>query len=212
MTREDYTTLLRIATRHARVAEEAEDLLQDALVVAMEASRSDFSNESNRKWISGVLRNLATQQARTAVRRKQRDFAYNESKSPETDAESPTDAASQARRQFLDALPPAARKVAVLALHGLHKQEICMLLDVKDTAFRQRLASIRKALGPLGEDLQREVVGLAYASRRQRESNEDLPLGLIRRALMKRLNFVIKPGQVSVGTHDPSGHLIIFGD
>lgn len=212
MTREDYTTLIRLARRHARVADEAEDLLQDALIVAIEAARTDFSNESNRQWIAGVLRNLATQQARSAVRRKQRDMRYNSDAAQETAEDLQPDTASQARRQFLEALPPAARRVAVLTLHGLNKQEICVLLELSDTAFRQRLTSIRKALGPLADDLQREVVGLAYASRRQRgETNDDLPFGLIRRALIKRLNFIKAGDKVSMGTHDPSGHLIIFG-
>lgn len=212
MTREDYTTLLRIARRHARVAEEAEDLLQDALIVSMEASRTDFSEEANRKWIAGVLRNLATQQARTAVRRKQRDTTYSSDTTDVAVGAQQASTESQARIQFLNALPPAARRVAVLALHGLNKQEICMLLALPDTAFRQRLTSIRKALGPLSDEAQREVIGLAYASRQQRGGHDDeLPLGLIRRALVKRLNFFTGTGNVSMGTHDPSGHLIIFG-
>ncbi|MEM8484331.1 MAG: sigma-70 family RNA polymerase sigma factor [Bacteroidota bacterium] len=212
MTREDYNTLLRIASRHARVAEEAEDLLQDALIVAIEASRTDFAAPSDRKWIAGVLRNLATQQARTAVRRKQRDTTYSSDKPDAAVDETQKDVDSQARRQFLDALPPAARRVAVLTLHGLNKQEICLLLKLSDTAFRQRLTSIRKALGPLSDDARREVIGLAYASRQQRSGRyENLPLGLIRRALARRLKFPGVNSDVSMGTHDPSGHLIIFG-
>lgn len=212
MTREDYTMLLRMASRHARVADEAEDLLQDALIVAIEAGRTDFSDESHCKWISGVLRNLATQQARSAARRKQRDMRYNSDAEDVTAEDLQPAPESQARRQFLDALPPAARRVAVLTLHGLNKQEICVLLGLSDTAFRQRLTSIRKALGPLADELQREVVGLAYASRQQRgDASDNLPLGLIRRALIKRLNFIKIGDNVSMGTHDPSGHLIIFG-
>lgn len=221
MTLDDYQYLLAIARQQTRVANEAEDLLQDALLIAAEQGRLDLDTDENRKWITGVIRNRAKMQARTAVRRKTRDSSYStekqileeqhQFKTPDGISSSNLEG-NDASNKLLAMLSPANRTVAILSLHGLASNEICAVLNISNTAFRQRLTSIRRALGPLQGALQQEAVAMAYASRHQRgrEEDADLPLGLLRRALMHQLKTLNEKGIQSIGTYDPSGHLIVF--
>ena len=211
MTANEYTHLLSVAKRIAYNEQEAHDLLQEALVVAIKENRLDFSLDNDTKWLVGVMRNKALQEARTVSRRKNRDHSFSSEQPLETEAtqDETNSSAQHALNTVLDKLSPAARKVAVLVIHGLGRTEICALLGVSDTAFRQRLTSIRKALGPLPPKLQQEVIALAYASRKSRGKDTDLPIGLIRKALLKSLKGNGNEHIQSIGTHDPSGHLIV---
>src|SRR5687767_9914640 len=59
---------LRAQARHlARRAEDADDLVQDALLAALEAGRSD------RAWLAGVMRKQSAMTARSAIRRRRRE-------------------------------------------------------------------------------------------------------------------------------------------
>lgn len=220
MTFEDYQQLLVIARQQTRVGNEAEDLLQDALLVAAEQGRLDLGAEENKKWISGVIRNKGTMQARSAVRRKTRDADYSSGieqlEEQDDPKQRPVDPSAKnalsVSSELLEMLSPANRTVAILALHGLGRKEICTVLNITNTAFRQRLTSIRRVIGPLPDELQQEAVAMAYASRQSRgnEEGRDLPLGLLRRALMHQLNTLNNKGIRGIGTYDPSGHLIVF--
>jgi RNA polymerase sigma-70 factor (ECF subfamily) len=103
---------------------------------------------------------------------------------------------------LLERLPPAARRVAVLALHGLNADEIRWILGVSAVAFRQRLTSIRKVIGALPPSQRAEALALAYV--RDPARTVDLQFGLIRRALMAALR-----GLDGIGTHDTDGHLLV---
>ena len=181
-------------------------------MVAIKNNRLNFSSSDDQKWLVGVMRKKALQESRTVSRRKKRDMSFSTAQPQETESAStePVADAQHTLNNVLSALTPAARKVAVLVIHGLTRQEICTLLGLSSTAFRQRLTTIRKALGPLPSDLQQEVIALAYASRQQRGTQAPLPVGLIRRALLKSLPFDTNAQGSAVGTHDPSGHLIVL--
>lgn len=201
MTPEQYAAWLSVARRYSRVASEAEDLLHDALLDAAAAGRLDLSDESDRRWLTGVIRNRAAFRARSAVRQRQRERAV--ASGAETDHPAP-DSWPEAREAFgLGALPRSARSVAALALHGLGREEICAVLGLSATAFRQRLVVLRRGLGRLPDGLRREALALAYA-RRQRRA-DDLALGLLRRALLAQVRRAS-----GVGTHDPDGHLFVI--
>lgn len=190
-----YHHWLRIAHRFSPT--EPEDLLQTCLLIAVEKQRLDFAEESNRKWFTGVLRNQARMTERTQQRRKQREHQTKPAA-----PEQPTSYAPVHSR-LLDLLTPATKHVAILALAGLDRAEICHLLNLSSTAFRQRLTAIRRALRTLPSDLQQEALALAY--HRQAQQADSLMLGLIRRALLRWLEH-----EGELGTHDPDGHLLVI--
>ena len=199
MTPEKYTDWLAVARRHSRVASEAEDLLHDGLLAAAAAGRLDLAAPANRRWLAGALRRQAAFHARSAVRRRRRD-----AEAASDDAVVPPDPPDREHEAFgLGGLPRSARSVAVLALHGLGRDEICAVLGLAPTAFRQRLVALRRGLGAPPDGLQREALALARARRLSRAGN--LALGLVRRALLARAR--VSPG---MGTHDPDGHLLVF--
>lgn len=188
-----YRRLRTEARRHARRAADVDDLVQDALLIALEQGRQDDT-----AWLAGVIRNQATMQARTAIRRRRREAAVAEDDITPVREEMPPSGAA-----LLGRLPPAARRVAVLALHGLNAEEIRWILGLSATAFRQRLTSIRKTLGALPPSQRAEAMALAYV--RDPTRSVELQFGLIRRALKAALR-----GVDGIGTHDADGHLIVL--
>ena len=188
-----YQGLLAQARRHARRADEAEDLVQQTLLAGLEAGRDEPA------WLAGTLRNLAALQARGSARRRRREQVA----SAGIDAQVPSPPDPATTLPLLAALPPAARRVAVLALHGLDADEIRWILGIADTAFRQRLGRIRKALGQLPPAQRAEATALAYV--RDPARSVELQFGLLRRALQSVL--ALRPG---LGTHDSDGHLLVI--
>lgn len=196
-----YARILARARRLSRDEAEAADLVQDALVAALEAGRQPLDRDEDLPWMFGVLKNLAALRGRTESRRRhrERDWTGHDSELAETGEEPGPRRAELAQR--LGALPPAARRVASLALHGLDGKEIRWILELTDGAFRQRLTTIRKHLRSWPEDLRAE----AMAASLRRPADSSLELGLIRRALVRGLRRM--PG---IGSHDPDGHLLVF--
>lgn len=191
-----YRRLISQARRLSRSTADAEDLVQDVLLAALQAGRDDPA------WLYGVLRKQAALQARGAVRRRRRE--QTSTGAPPVPAPDEVFAAAPqplARRHLMDGLPPAARRVAVLALHGLNADEIRWLLDLPATAFRQRLSSIRRALGAKA----RHSEQLVQAYLRDPMRSADLEFGLVRRALKTAM----RAGE-GLGAHDHDGHLLVI--
>lgn len=187
-----YQELLRQARALVRTPEEAQDVVQDALLAGLEAGRDDGP------WLAGVVRRRAALLARGSARRRRREASATTPlpSMPELDGPPPG--------PLLARLPPAARRVAVLALHGLPAEDIRWILQLTPAAFRQRLTSIRKAIGGLPAGLRAEAMALAYV--RDPARSVDLQFGLLRRALQAALP--VRPG---LGTHDQDGHLLVIG-
>lgn len=193
----DLATYRRLRARAARLSRRAadvDDLLQDALLAAIEAGRDDGP------WLEGVMKNLAAMTARGEARRRRREGVAAE---PESLPAPPVGDHGPARESLLRTLPPAARRVAVLALHGLSAEEIRWILGLADTAFRQRLTRIRKALGELPLAQRAQAQALAYLRDPARAA--DLQFGLVRRSLKAAL-----AGRAGLGTHDADGHLLVI--
>jgi len=193
MNLDTYFHLHAEARRHTRRAADADDLVQDALLIALEQGRGD-----DPAWLAGVIRNQAAMQARSAIRRRRREAAVADDDVAPTHEDSPSSPGA-----LLERLPPAARRVAVLALHGLNAEEIRWVLGISAAAFRQRLTSIRKAMGALPPSQRAEALALAYV--RDPARTVDLQFGLVRRALKAALG-----GTHGIGTHDADGHLIVL--
>jgi DNA-directed RNA polymerase specialized sigma24 family protein len=198
-----YRRLRSEARRHARDAADADDLVQDALLIALEQGR-DALDATSLPWLAGVIRHRAAMQARSAIRRRRRDAAFTVAPGAEDEAApSQAEPGVAAPHGLLSRLPPAARRVAVLALHGLDADEIRWILGIRDTAFRQRLTRIRQVLGALPPAQRAESMALAYM--RDPARSVELQFGLIRRALKAALG-----GRDGLGSHDPDGHLLVL--
>ncbi|WP_296282753.1 sigma-70 family RNA polymerase sigma factor [Pseudoxanthomonas sp.] len=198
LTHEDYRALRAQALRLCRRAHEADDLVQEALLAGLLAGRHDLP------WLSGVVRHQAAMAARAAGRRRRREAeagllaGSEESPSPHALTSN-----SNACPPWLAALPPSARRLAILALHGLSADEIRWILRIEPTAFRQRLTRIRKALAAQSPAARAESIALAH--QRDPARSVDLAFGLARRALKAAM----QAGE-GLGTHDPDGHLILI--
>jgi RNA polymerase sigma-70 factor (ECF subfamily) len=192
-----YRRLRTEARRHAQRAQDADDLVQDALLIALEQG-SEHPSRDDPAWLIGVIRHRAAMDARTAIRRRRREAAVAEDQATAAHPTEPPPSPAA----LLARLPPSARRVAVLALHGLGAEEIRWILGIADTAFRQRLTTIRKAIGALPPSQRAEAIALAYV--RDPARSVDLQFGLVRRALKAALR-----GDPGLGTHDSDGHLIV---
>lgn len=192
-----YQSLRGLARTLSRRADEAEDLVQDTLLAGLEAGRDEPA------WLAGTMRNLAAMAARGAARRQRREANAAAATKGVTGEAAFGGLPVPDPGPLLRRLPPSARRVAVLALHGLGADEIRWILGIGDTAFRQRLTRIRKTLGELPPAQRAEAQALAYLRDPSRAS--ELQFGLVRRAL--RAVVAIRPG---LGTHDADGHLLVI--
>lgn len=182
-----HAQLLGIARRNAGDVN-AEDFVQDALVIAIEAGRHDLADPANAAWLRGVVRNRARMTARTARRRKSREGHWQSTHvvHEPTKTDMP---------DILADLTPALRGLAALVLTGHNRREIAYLLNLSDTALRQRVSALKRHLRAKGLAAPHELVGL----------NLDLAYGRIRDALLPVLQ---RHGGI-FASHDPDGHLFI---
>lgn len=187
---QDYRELLRTARRFARSEDEARDLVQDALVIALTRGFDDWSSSERRGWLCGVVRKRAAFVARGEKRRRLREQV------PDGGADSGGGRWLWQPR-FLASLPRSLRAVAVLASADLCAAEIRWLLKLSDTALRQRLSALRHAVRAEAElpTLLAPETELSFG-----EQRAHLLRGLRRR------------GDRAVATHDPDGHVIILAD
>lgn len=183
-----FTRLCAIARRECGDAGLAEDVVQEALLAAVRAGRTDLGDPQTGRWLGAVVRNQARLAIRTQMRRRSRDTRWQREALP---AE-PADAAAL----DLSTLPPALRIVAALVLSGHNRREIAHLLRLSDATLRQRVAGLKQRLRAAGVPLPREFVSL----------NLDLAYGRIREALLPAL---LRQSGV-LASHDPDGHLFVI--
>jgi DNA-directed RNA polymerase specialized sigma24 family protein len=183
-----YRELLRMARRSARSDDEARDLAQDAVVIALSRGFDDWPTPGRRGWLRGVVRKRAAFVIRGQQRRRRRE-------------ELPDGASSSCaskwvwQPEFLASLPRSLRAVAALASADLCAAEIRWLLGVSDTALRQRLTALRRAVGAEGEPPT------------QPAAEPQLSFGGPRALLLAGLRR--QRGRV-LATHDPDGHIILL--
>ena len=185
-----YSRLLRFARRHSRRFDEADDLLQTALLLAIERQRGDMSRSDNRRWLCGVLRNRAAFEARSAARRRKRELDFAAARGTLEAAPVTVEPG-----QVVAILPPALRTTALLVLTGHTKTEVRWLLNLSDAAFRKRVSLIRRHWRNANVDMSSYKCG----------PKGDLQFGALRRALISRT----KDEDVEFAAHDPDGHLFV---
>lgn len=183
-----HAQLLAIAGRNSGSAN-AEDVVQDALLIAIEAGRHDLDQPANAAWLRGVVRNRARMAARASRRRRMREAHWQSGHA------GPDTVPHDGMPEILAGLPPALRSLAALVLTGHNRGEIAYLLDLPDTALRQRVSALKRTLRARGLVAPDELAGL----------NLDLAYGRIRDALLPALQ---RHGGM-FASHDPDGHLFI---
>lgn len=184
---EAYRDLLRTARRLARSAEEARDLVQDVLVIALASGLEDWPSPVRRPWLRGVVRKRAAFLARGQHRRRRREALVEVSK--------PGAGRWTWQPRFLASLPGSLRSVAALASADLCAAEIRWLLGLSGTALRQRLSALRRAV-------------LAEAEAPTLPAPEpQLAFGAHRASLLAVLRRQRDP---ALATHDPDGHAILL--
>lgn len=193
-----YAALLAIARRYSRRKQEAQDLLQSAFLVAVQAGRSDVSKAENRRWLVGVIKNIAAFDARSAARRMSRDTAWHRTVEQFT----PEPKLADSKVAFANKLPPRLRTAALLIFGGHTRAEVGWLLGVSDMAVRQYVHAIKRrwqqecqtSLGP--EPL----------------LSGTLPFGQMRQDMRRHIGLLKhgQVGQVVLASHDPDGHGISF--
>ncbi len=132
-------SLMAVARRYAHAPADAEDLVQQALLAAVEAGRTDFASGQTRAWLTGVIRNRARMEARGAVRRRTREGSWQADGCEQVSGEA-------AGLPDVSGLPRSLRLVALLAFAGATRPEIAWLLGLSDTALRQRVSQLKRAL------------------------------------------------------------------
>ena len=175
-----------MARRVARSGDEARDLAQDVLLVALARGLEDWASPARRGWLRGVVRKRWAFVARGEVRRRRREGLV------ETVAQG--EGAWVWEAGFLASLPRSLRAVAALASADLCAAEIRWLLGLSDTALRKRLSDLRRA------------VRAAEAPTRPAPEPE-LSFGAHRAQLLAVLRRQRGP---AVATHDPDGHTILL--
>jgi RNA polymerase sigma-70 factor (ECF subfamily) len=182
-----YREILRMARRFAGSEEEARDLAQDTVLIALARGFEDWSASARQGWLRGVVRKRAALVIRGQQRRRRRERLVDDPASP----------ASRWVWQagFLASLPRSLRVVATLVSADLCAAEIQWLLGLSNTALRQRLTALRRAVRAQPEPPTRTT------------SEPPLSFGRVRALLLAGLRR--QQGRV-VATHDPDGHVILL--
>lgn len=186
-----YAKLCAVARREGGDANGAEDLVQEALLAAILAGRTDFDLPDTARWLVGTVRNRARMAARGAARRRRRDGLWPAEAMPAVADQQTSEIA-----RFLADLPAALRVVATLTLSGHSRLEIAYLLRLPDTALRQRIVALKRRVVRAGLALPGDLPGL----------NLDLAYGRIRDALLPQL----LRNRGVFASHDPDGHLFVI--
>lgn len=183
-----HARLLSIARREIG-SPAAEDIVQDALVIAIEAGRYDLADAENARWLNGVVRNRARMTARSARRRRRRESDWSALR------EIAAEATASRPGDILQGLPPALKTLAALVLTGHNRREIAYLLHLPDTALRQRISALKRHLTARKLAAPAELTGLTL----------DLAYGRIRDSLLPAVK---RHGGV-FASHDPDGHIFL---
>ena len=184
---EAYRDILKVARRFTSTVDEARDLVQDVLVIALDRGFEDWSSMARRGWLRGVVRKRAAFLVRGQARRRRRERL--------SDGVAQGASAWAWHPRFLASLPPSLRAVAALASADLCAAEIRWLLGLSDVALRQRLSALRCAVRsePEPPTLPAPEPKLSFGA------NRPLLLESLRRQRGPAL-----------ATHDPDGHAILL--
>jgi RNA polymerase sigma-70 factor (ECF subfamily) len=194
--RETYRELLLTARRFARSEADAHDLVQDVLEIALARGVTDWASAGRRAWLRGVVCRHAAFVARGHRRRQRREQMASPAREASAGEGAGTGAWSWEPR-FLAKLPRSVRSVAILVSADFCAAEIRWLLRLPDTALRQRLSALRRALRAHGEP----------PTLPTSEAEAPTGFGALRNQVLAHLR---RRGGRAVATQDPDGHVLFL--
>lgn len=192
-----YSDVLITARRFTRSEDDARDLAHDVLEIALAKGVRDGSSSEQQAWLRGVVRRRAAFVARGSARRKRRELLAG---APQLLAGAQLSAEASAwvwEPWFLTSLPRSLRSLATLASADLCAAEVRWLLEITDTALRQRLSALRRALRGC-----HELPTLP--------APEPEPQGAFGARRAQVLAHLQRRGGRAIATQDPDGHVLFL--
>lgn len=123
----------------------AQEIVQQALLHAVEEGRKPWKMRNDHFWLQGVIRNLSRQYwKKGALELKHRSWIKTNIAIQNRDSALLND-----HKEFdtiLSAIPRRLKLILLLALQGLGKKEILQVSGLSDTAFRKRLSTLKSTL------------------------------------------------------------------
>lgn len=145
---EDLAAMRRYARSLCADASRADDVVQDALLKAMEKRASFDAQRSRRAWLLAIVHNVFVSGLRRQRAEAQRDQRFAESLIEQTQPEQRGRLAEVARS--FAALPESQREVLhLVAVEGLSYQQAAEVLGVPIGTVMSRLSRARAALRTL---------------------------------------------------------------
>ena len=152
---EHWEAMLQVARRYSGRALAAEDIVQDAFVIACQNPQRVQEVDSARAWLVRVTRNLARQAARKRYRREKLLLQHYWQDSGTQDLESPgTETQMEKVLRAAELLPRGQRETLhYMLVHGMPDEGIAAALGVaKATVRSYRFRAIRRLKQLLEEE------------------------------------------------------------
>lgn len=144
---EDLGVMRRYARSLARDDQDADDVVQDALVRAIERQETFQPTRSRRQWLLAIVHNVFISGKRREAAEARRDARFAETMVAHVDADQEHRARLAQLARVFAALPDHQRSVMhLVAVEGLTYQEASNVLDVPVGTIMSRLARARTAL------------------------------------------------------------------
>lgn len=157
----DLTAMRRYARSLARDAQDADDVVQDALVRAIEKHRTFEPGRNRRRWLLAIVHNVFVSARRKAAAEERRDDHYAKAMiahiEPEQDQRVRL---AGVARAFAD-LPDHHRAILhLVVIEGMSYQDAADILDVPIGTVMSRLARARAALRRAEEEPRQDATTL----------------------------------------------------
>lgn len=144
---DDLTAMRRYARSLARDDQDADDVVQDALVRAIERQNSFQPSRSRRQWLLAIVHNVFISGKRREAAEARRDARFAETVMAHVDAGQEHRVQLAQLGQSFAALPDHHRSVLhLIAVEGMTYQEAAEVLDVPVGTIMSRLARARAGL------------------------------------------------------------------
>ncbi len=154
--RDDLHVMRRYARSLTRDDQDADDVVQDALVRAIERQHTFQPKRNRRQWLLAIVHNVFISAKRREVAEARRDARFAETMVAHVDADQDHRVQLTQLAHAFAAMPDHHRSVLhLVAVEGMTYQEAAAVLDVPVGTVMSRLARARAAL----KDFQAKAVG-----------------------------------------------------